>query len=201
MVKVQRVRIGAVVVFALAVSACTGAGAATTIPANPAATERPSLSASPSPAPSVAESMTPTETAAPTVSAAPSRSAKPLPSFDQADLDAILTSSITLIDLADDDLAVTVSYLDPSSDQSFDMGTYTLGTMEQTTYQVPPGTYRLAFRQPASSATGPSCTIEIGDAGGYVFAALQDAVAISRTDVKPKDARELFISTSSLCGK
>ena len=142
-----------------------------------------------------------TETASSTDSPAPSTPSKPLPSIDQAELDAYLTSSITLIDLADADLAVTVSYVDPSSEESIDLGTYTLESTDQMTNQVPPGTYRLAFRQPANSAKGPTCTIEIKGSDGYVFAAVQDAIAISRTGVKPKDARELFISTSSLCGK
>ena len=112
-----------------------------------------------------------------------------------------MTSSITLVDLADDDLAVTVSYVDPGSEDSIDLGTYTLEPSDQVTNQVPPGTYRLDFRQPADSTTGPACTIEIGEADAYVFAAVQDAVAISLTGAPPKDAGELFISTSSLCAR
>ena len=67
------------------------------------------------------------------------------------------------------------------------------------TNSVPPGTYRLEFRQPADSVAGSSCTIEIGDTDGYVFAAVQDAVAISRTGIAPTEAKELFGATSSLC--
>ena len=146
------------------------------------------------------ESAVPAETAAPTASPAPVKSHKPLPSIDQSELDAYLTSSITLIDLADGDLAVTVSYLDPDSAEAFDLGTYSLESLDQTTNQVPPGTYRLDFRQPANSATRTTCTIDIADASSYVFAALNDAIAISRTGHAPKTARELFVSTSSLCG-
>jgi hypothetical protein len=119
--------------------------------------------------------------------------------IDLAELDAYLTSSITLLDLADDDLAATVTYLDPGSEASVALGTYTLGSMDQMTNSVPPGTYRLDFRQPPDSTTGPSCTIEIADAEGYVFAAVEDAVAISRTGTTQTDARELFVATSSLC--
>jgi hypothetical protein len=179
--------------FALALAACSGAAAPTSAPVSPAAT------ASPSPTP--VASSAPTETVAPTESPAPSTPSKPLPSIDQAELDAYLTSSITLIDLADDDLAVTVSYVDPGSEQSIGLGTYSLESMDQMTNQVPPGSYRLEFRQPANSAAGPACAIEISDADGYVFAVVQDAIAISRTGVKPKDARELFVATSSLCRK
>jgi hypothetical protein len=185
--------------FALALAACSGVATPTSTPAAPSSTASPS----PSPVESVAptETATPIETVGPTDPPTPSAPSKPLPSIDQAELDAFLTSSITLIDLADDDLAVTVSYIDPDSEQSIDLGTYSLGSLDQMTNQVPPGTYRLDFRQPANSATGPSCTIEIGDAEGYAFAAVTDAIAISRTGVKPKDVRELFVSTSSLCVK
>ncbi len=153
------------------------------------------------PSPSPAESAAPTETASPTDSPAPSTPSKPLPSIDQAELDAFLTSSITLVDLADDDLAVTVAYVDLSSNDAIDLGTYALASTEQMTNQVPAGTYRLEFRQPADRTTGPSCTIEVSDADGYVFAAVRGAIAVSRTGTKPKDARELFVATSSLCLK
>jgi hypothetical protein len=112
-----------------------------------------------------------------------------------------LTSSITFIDLADEDLAVIVSYVDPSSDDSFDLGTYTLASTEQMTNQVPPGTYLLDFRQPADSTTGSTCTIEISDTDSFVFAAVDGAIAISQTGATPTDARELFVATSALCGK
>jgi hypothetical protein len=205
MVKGLRVQAGVGVLFALVVAACTGTGAPATLTAVPAATEPPTESRSPSPtfspSPSPIETAAPSEAVAPTESPAPSKSFKPLPSIDQAELDAYMTSSITLIDLADDDLAVTVSYLDPESEQAFDLGTYLLEFSDQITNQVPQGTYRLDFRQPADSTTGASCTLEIGAADAYVFAALQDAVAISLTGAEPKDAGELFISTSPLCGR
>lgn len=137
--------------------------------------------------------------AAPTDSPAPSALAKPRPSIDQADLEAILTSSITLVDLADGDFVVTVAYIDTESDEAIDLGTYTLASMDQQTNQVPPGAYRLEFRQPASSATGPSCTIELGDADAYTFAAIEGAIAIAKAGEAPSDAAELFVATSSLC--
>lgn len=192
MVRRIAVRAGVGVMFALAIAACSGAGTLSPTPDAAIATTSPSESP--------VENVAPTETAAPTDSPAPSTPSRPLPSIDQAELDGYLTSSITLIDLADGDLAVTVAYIDPSSEESIDLGTYALEFTEQITNQVPPGTYRLEFRQPANSATGPTCTIEISDGGGYVFAAVQDAIAISRTGAKPNDARELFVSTSSLCG-
>lgn len=169
-------------------------------------------SAAPSVAPTVAPatelSPAPTETAAPSVaetaaaieSPVPSASREPLPSFDQAELDAYLTSSITLIDLADDDLVVDVWYVDPSTDEAIDLGSYALEATDQMTNQVPPGTYRLEFHQPAGSKTGSTCTIDVSGADGYVFAAVPGAVAVTRTGTNPRDVGDLFVTTSSLCG-
>ena len=134
--------------FALVVAACGGGAAPTSVPM---------ASANPTSAPIA--SAAPTEAVVPTQPPAPSTSAKPRPSIDQAELDTFLTSSITFIDLADDDLAVVVSYVDPNSDDSFDLGTYTLASTEQMTNQVPPGTYLLDFRQPADSMSGSTCAI------------------------------------------
>lgn len=160
----------------------------------------PTVSPAPSPAPTAtpAPSATETPSAAP-ASPAPSPRVRPSLAIDLAELGAYLTSSITLVDLAETDLAVTVAYVDPDSGDSASLGTYTLGSMEQLTNSVPPGTYRLDFRQPADSPAGPSCTIEIGDADSYVFAAIESAVAIARTGNAPTETRELFVATSSLC--
>jgi len=172
------------VALVAALTACGGA---------PAASSNPLASAAATPT-AVA-----TSSQSASVSPSPYTSAKPRPSIDQAELDAILTSSITVLDLADGDLAVTVGYVDPDSDEPIDLGTYTLGFGGEHTNEVPPGIYQLAFRQPADSATGPTCTIELGDGEAYTFAAIEGAVAIARTGEAPTDAGELFVGTSSLC--
>lgn len=179
------------VVVAAALTACSAAPAASPAPvASPVAA--PSVVATPSPVESAAP-------AAPTEPPVPDTSPKPRPSIDQADLDALLTSSITLVDLADDDLAVTVAYIDGESGEAIDLGTYTLGALDQQTNQVPQGVYRLDFRQPADSATGPTCTIELGDDDAYTFAAIEGNVAIAKAGEAPTEAAELFVATSSLC--
>lgn len=185
-------------ILVIVVGACSGAAAPTAAPSIPVAPAEPSPSLAESVAPT--QGATPIDSAAPIDSPEPSASHKPLPSIDQAELDAYLTSSITLIDLADDDLSVTVSYADPSSNESIDLGTYALASTEQMTDQVPPGTYRLEFHQPGKSTTKQTCTIEVSDSDAYTFAAVKGAVAISRTGTKPKDVHDLFVSTSSLCG-
>jgi hypothetical protein len=188
------VRACAVVTLVVTMGACSAAAGGSAAPetaaiADPAASLEPAASSSPEASAVAIASDSP----------APSTSAKPRPSISQDDLDAILTSSITLLDLADDDLAVSVTYFDPDSDEPFDLGSYSLALMDQQTYQVPPGVYNLEFRQPADSSSGPSCKIELADGEALTFAAIDGAVAVSRSGEKPSNAGELFIATSSLC--
>jgi hypothetical protein len=173
------------------IAACSAAAAPNAAPAL-------SPTAAPAPTASPASSITPTPSAA-LATAAPSRKPRPSLDIDPAELDAYLTSSITFLDLADEDLAVVVMYVDASIEQPLTLGTYTLESMDQVTNEAPPGTYVLEFHQPANSTSATSCTIEIADAQGYVFAALGDAIAISATGTAPTDAGELFVATSSLC--
>jgi hypothetical protein len=186
----------AVVALAAALSACSAAPAA-----SQAAVVAPGASPTASQLPTASEAPSPSEAPAPTDSPAPKKSTKPLPSIDQSELDAVMTASITLIDLAEADLAVSVGFVDPDSTKPIDLGTYALGFSDQLTNQVPPGTYRLDFRQPADSKGGPTCTIEIGDGDALTFAAIDGAIAISKSGTAPKAARDLFVATSSLCGK
>jgi hypothetical protein len=184
-------RMAAIAVIALVIVACSGTAAPSTPPAE-GATASPAPSLSPVPAITMAPSSAP---------ATPPPSRKPRPSLDidLAELDAYMTSSITLLDLADEDLAVVVTYLDPGSDAPFPLGTFGLESMDQVTNEAPPGTYTLEFHQPADSASATSCTIQIADAEGYVFAALGDAIAITSSETPPSTAGDLFVATSTLC--
>jgi hypothetical protein len=181
-----------------AVAACSAAPGAGSIPQTSPIVDA-STTPTTSPAPSASPSPSASEVAIPTDFPAASKSAKPRPSISQNDLDAILTSSITLLDLAEDDLAVSVTYIDPDSEEPFDLGSYSLAFTDQQTYQVPPGVYNLEFRQPADSPNGPACKIDLGDGEAYTFASIEGAVAVSRSGERPSDAGELFIATSSLC--
>jgi hypothetical protein len=112
---------------------------------------------------------------------------------------ASFTATITLLDLADAELAVSVAFIDPDSGQSDALGTYTVGPSAQISNAVPPGTYRLDFREPAGSATGPTCTIEVKKEETYSFIAVPGAIAVSRAGFTPITVRDLFVATSSLC--
>jgi hypothetical protein len=113
----------------------------------------------------------------------------------------MLTSSITLLNLADADLGVVVAYGEADTDEAIDLGTYTVGFTEQQTNDVPPGVYRLEFHQPADGATASTCTIDLADGEAYTFVAIDGAIALTRTGDAPTDAGELFVATSSVCGK
>lgn len=158
-----------------------------------------SLSAAPSQAletPGAVATASPSSAA----SRAPS-SPHPRPTFDSAAMAAYLTGKITLLNLADVDLAVTVTYIDPASKQSQALGTFTVQSFAQQTNDLPPASYRLDFRQPPDSPTGPRCTIVVKDGQAYSFVAVAGGIAISRAGYAPATARDLFVATSSLCRK
>ncbi len=185
--------VGLGILIAASIAACGGAAAPSVAPSVAVATP-------PSAAPTVAPaSPAATESIAPIATPAPSRSHRPLPSIDQTELDAYLTSSITLLDLAEGDLSVAVGYLDTTSGEAIDLGTYDLSSNEQRTDQVPPGTFKLEFRTPGT-AKPQACTIEIGDKDAITFVAIEGAVAIGKAGSKPAAVKELFVATSSLCG-
>lgn len=198
-----QVSAGLVIVVVLASCAATSVPtAATSTP--PAATASPS----PSPVPSPSAIATPAPVATATAKASkPRSSAGPQPSASP-DIAAIIgsysayfTATIRLLDLADGDLAVTVTFIDPNSPQPQALGTYTLGSSGEQSDSVPPGTYRLDFRQPSGSTTGPTCTITIKKGGVFSFIAVPGSIAVSQAGYTPTKAGELFVPTSSLCRK
>jgi hypothetical protein len=192
----ERALLRATAFFAITalIAACSG-----TTAASPPPSASPPNSAAPAVAPPTSE---PSVAVAPSVAPATARpTPKPRPSLDidLDELDAYMTSSITLLNLTDDSLSVEVAYVDSAGGAPFPLGAFPLGSMDQVTNDAPPGTYTLEFHQPADSTSVTSCTIEIADAEGYVFAALGDAIAISSTAVTPGHAGDLFVATSSLC--
>jgi hypothetical protein len=193
------------VVLAAFTTSCNGASPSTaptptaSSQAGSVAPSGPPESAGPSPA---------LETPAAVVTANPSAAASrvpssphPRPSFDSTAVSAYFTGKITLLNLADADVGVTVTYVDPASGQSEALGTYAVPSFAQQTYALPPASYRLDFGQPPGSSTGLRCTIVVKDGQAYSFVAVPGAIAISRAGYTPANARDLFVATSSLCKK
>jgi hypothetical protein len=163
--------------------------------------------ASPAPPSDSSPSVAPTPTATPSAglggastSTPPSaHTTKPRPSLDAKAIANLLTASITLIDVADTDLAAAVTYVDPSSGDSGSLGTRVVGPSEQIAESVPAGTYRIEFRLPASSATKQTCTIAVKDGAAFTFVAVPGAIAVSRMGYTPATAADLFVGSSPLC--
>jgi hypothetical protein len=122
----------------------------------------------------------------------------PAPS-GRSDILSYLSASITLVDLANTDIAVTVTYVDPASGQSAALGSFSLRSFDQISRLIPVGPYRLDFRQPAQSATGPRCTVVVSKGDAYTFAAVSNAIAIQRAGSQPTTGSDLFVATSPLC--
>jgi hypothetical protein len=157
-------RAAATVALSAGLMACSAAtGASPVASVAPASTPAPTATARGHPEPTSSPSPTPTKPSRRANQPSPA-SPPAAPSIDQATLDAILTSSITLLNMADDELAVIVLYHETAGDTPYPLGSYSLAFTDQQTYDVPAGVYDLEFRQPAASKTGPICTIELGDA-------------------------------------
>jgi hypothetical protein len=194
------------IVLAALSASCSGAAspsaAAPTTVASPTDWAAPSASPESASASPALETPAVVATAKPSAAASrPAASPHPRPSLDSAAITASLTGKITLLNLADADLAVTVTYIDPAGGASESLGTYSIQSFSQQMNALPPATYRLDFRQPAGSSTGPRCTISVKDGQAYSFVAVPGAIAISRAGYKPASARDLFVATSSLCQK
>ena len=150
----------------------------------------------PSPSPAASPSASPSQVAE--ASEAPT-SSHPRPSIDSAELAAYLTANLSLFDVADESVTVTVTYVDPDSGP-FEFGSYSLGSGEQLTHAVPPGAYRISFRVDGASGKAPTCSVDVKDGATITFfVASADAIAITRNGYKPKKPADLFVATSSLC--
>jgi len=182
-------RVSWAILLALLVGACTGSAVPTTAPT--------------SDAPTVADTLAPAVTVTPPPTAGttdlPGTSASVGPTIDPSALAAALTSSLSVWDLTDADVALTVNFVDPDGGQTTALGTYTLEASEQFSNGVPPGRYRFDFRDPATSAAGASCTIEVPDQGTVTFTVVPGAVAVTQTGFTPAKAGDLFVATSPVC--
>jgi hypothetical protein len=199
----RSVQMSVVFVLVAVLASCGGTSVATPVPtAPPTATETPTEVPTPSPTATAVPVATATaKTAKPSASGGPRPSASPDIAAIIGSMAKSFTATIRFLDLADGDLAVTVAFVDPSSPQVQALGTYTLGSSGQQSNKVPPGTYRLAFRQPSTSKTGPTCTITIAKGSVYTFVAVPGAIAVSRAGYTPTKAADLFVPTSSVCRK
>jgi hypothetical protein len=179
-------RILSVVMLAVAVAACDGAAVVTPGP-TPTALATPTASP-PATTPSPATSTPPST---------PGAGGSPGPSA--IDLLPLLTSQITVVNLADQPLTLTVTLLDPDSADEFEVGTFDLQPLQVTTQSVIPARLRIAFAFGGSSAATSTCTIDVADGEELQFAAIATGVAITATGQEPANAADLNVSTAARC--
>ncbi|HWH24183.1 MAG TPA: hypothetical protein VNW68_04715, partial [Candidatus Limnocylindria bacterium] len=114
--------------------------------------------ASPSPPPTASPTSppsSPTPTVVPPPTAEPTPSAEPTttrtlapgetPAPTPIDLLPFLTSEVTVVNLGDATLDVSVTLVDPESADEFELGTYALAPLQVISQSVPPARFRLDF--------------------------------------------------------
>ena len=113
------------------------------------------------------------------------------------DLLPFLTSEVTVVNLAQSELSVAVTLLDPESEDEFTVGTYELQPLQVTHQAVIPARLRLDFELAGSETQ--SCAIDIAEAEQVQFAVIESGVAVTTSGEEPVDAAEMIVATSSRC--
>ena len=114
------------------------------------------------------------------------------------DLAPFLTAELTVVNLDDAPLAVTVKFLDPESNEEFEVTTIDVAPLQLTAQAVPPARYRLEFDYPGNSAAAGVCVIDIAEEEEVKFAMLARGGVIT-TDTEPEEPAEMAITTSARC--
>jgi hypothetical protein len=184
-------RVLALVVLVAALVGCASIGSPTPSP-TPTPTLAPTPSATPTPTPTLAP--TPTAVAEPTPTPDPNATPEPTP----IDLLPFLTAELTVVNLAEEQVALTVTLLDPESTDEYELGTFELEPLQVTTQSVIPARFRLDFGF-AGGASAGTCTIDIEDGDQVQFAIIETGIAITTSGTEPADPAELVVTTASRC--
>jgi hypothetical protein len=137
---------------------------------------------------------TPTDEPAPTSPVTPDPNATPAPT--RLDVLPYLTSEVTVVNLADAGVEVTVTLVDADSADEFEIGTFELAPLQVTSQAVVPARYRLDFN--LGGGNEETCTIDIGDEE-LQFAVIESGIAITTSGAEPDDPAEMVVATSSRC--
>jgi hypothetical protein len=114
------------------------------------------------------------------------------------DVAPFLTSDITVVNLGDGPLGLTVTLLDPDSAEEFTIGTFRLEPEQVTSQSIVPALFRLDFGYSGVNDAG-TCTITIGDGEELQFAVIPQGIAITSNGPEPADPAEMVVATSSRC--
>lgn len=183
------VPIAAAALAAILVSGCITFSAEPTPTASQAPTEIPMITPPPTPAPTEPPTAGP-----PTPTPDPNATPRPTP----IDIAPFLSSEVTVVNLGDVPLGVTVTLLDPDSTDEFAIGTFELQPEQATFQSVIPALFRLDFGFSGVDDAG-SCDITIGDAEQVQFAVISTGIVITTSAGEPADPAEMIVATSSRC--
>lgn len=186
--------IGALGLTAIIVSGCITFSAEPTPTPSRAPTEMPMVTPAPTPAPTPPPA-TPSPTQGPPTPT-PDPNATPRPTA--VDVAPYLTSEVTVVNLGDAPLALTVSLLDPDSDDTYTIGTFELQPNQVTTQAVIPALLRLDFGFTGVDDAG-SCAITIEDGEQLQFAVVAGGIVMTSSAGEPEDSAEMIVATSSRC--
>jgi hypothetical protein len=114
------------------------------------------------------------------------------------DVAPYLTSDITVVNLGDTTLSLTVALLDPESPQEFVIGTFEIQPEQVNSQAIIPALFRLDFGYSGVDDAG-SCTITIGDGEQLQFAVLPGGIAITSNGPEPADPAEMLVATAPRC--
>ena len=183
------VSIVALALSALIVGGCITFSAEPTPTPSLAPTEIPMITPQPTPPP------TPEPTAGPpTPTPDPNATPRPTP----IDIAPFLTSEVTILNLGDAPLGVTVTLLDPESTDEFTIGTFHLEPGQVTSQSIVPALFRLDFGFSGVDDVG-SCDITIGEAEEVQFAVVPTGIVMATNGPEPVDPAEMVVATSSRC--
>ena len=111
----------------------------------------------------------------------------------------ILTAEVTVVNLAEAPLTVTVTLLDPESTDAYEIGTIEVAPLQVTSQSVLSARLRLEFDYPGGSAAEAGTFVfDIEEGDEIQFAVLEQGGVITGGD-EPDDPAELVIATSSRC--
>jgi hypothetical protein len=170
-------------------SGCTSPGASPTTSPTPVAA---ATTSEPTDAPT--REPTQTLTPVPTRTLAPGETPDPTP----FDLTPFLSAELTVVNLDDAPLAVTVTLLDPESTDEYEVTTIDVASLQVTSQSVLPTRYRLEFNYPGAATAAGVCVIDVAEDEEVQFAMLARGGVIT-TDTEPDDPAEMAIATSPRC--
>ena len=130
----------------------------------------------------------------PTPTPDPNATPRPTP----IDIAPYLSAEVTVVNLSDNPLGLTVTLLDPESTDEFTIGTFALQPEQATFQSIIPALFRLDFGFSGVDDAG-SCDITIADAEQVQFAVIATGIVITTSAGEPADPAEMIVATSSRC--